>query len=140
MHSKQSFRSWSAEVACNIHTNNDLDSLIKTSYLQVIEKSDGDGIVDAVTRLSCEVGVPKYVLCDKQTSIERMLREAQVEIRDLHDKLVLEFGIEYHTCPVSGHNFHGQVERCIRFVRNMDYCTMDVGSNTWVANGLYPLS
>ena len=86
--------------------------------LQVIEKSDGDGIVDAVTRLSCEVGVPKYVLCDKQTSIERMLREAQIEIRDLHDRLVVEFGIEYHTCPVSGHNFHGQVERCVRSVRD----------------------
>ena len=86
--------------------------------LQVIEKSDGDGIVDAVTRLSCEVGVPKLVLCDKQTSVERMLREAKVEMRDLQDKLVVEYGIEFKSCPVSGHNFHGQVERAVRSVRD----------------------
>ena len=85
--------------------------------LQVIEKSDGDGIVDAVIRLSCEVGVPKFVLCDKQTSIERMLREAVVDMRDLQDRLVTEFGIQYQTCPVSGHNFHGQVERSIKSIR-----------------------
>ena len=85
--------------------------------LQVIEKVDGDGILDAVTRLSCEVGVPKMVLCDKQTSVERMLREAEIEIRDLQDRLIVERGIQFSTCPVTGHNFHGQVERCVRSIR-----------------------
>ena len=86
--------------------------------LQVVEKVDGDGIVDSIIRLSCEVGVPKFVLCDKQTSVERTLREAQIEMRDVQDKLVVESGIEFFTCPVSGHNFHGQVERCVRSVRD----------------------
>ena len=69
-------------------------------------------------RLGCEVGVPKLILCDKQTSIEKMLKEAKTEMRDLQDKLVVEFGIRFSTCPVSGHNFHGQVERCVRSVRD----------------------
>ena len=77
--------------------------------LQVIEKSDGDGIVDAVIRLSCEVGVPKFVLCDKQTSIERILCEALIEMRDLQDRFLTEYGIEYQICPVSGNYFNGQV-------------------------------
>ena len=86
--------------------------------LQVIEKVDADGIVDAMIRLGCEVGVPKLILCDKQTSIEKMLKEAKTEMRDLQDKLVVEFGIRFSSCPVSGHNFHGQVERCVRSVRD----------------------
>ena len=46
-----------------------------------------------------------------------MLKEARVDIRDLCDRLVVEYGIEFRSCPVAGHNFHGQVERCIRSVR-----------------------
>ena len=71
-----------------------------------------------MTRFGCEVGVPKLILCDKQPSIERMLRESQIEVKDLHDHLVVESGIEYWVCPVSGHNFHGQVERCIMSIRD----------------------
>ena len=85
--------------------------------LQVIEKSDAGGIMDAVTRLSCEVGVPKLVICDKQTSVEKMLKESVIEIKNLQDQLVVEFGIQFTTCPVAGHNFNGQVERCIRSIR-----------------------
>ena len=48
---------------------------------------------------------------------ERMLREAKIEMRDLQDKLVTELGISYVTCPVQGHNWHGQVERTIRSIR-----------------------
>ena len=46
-----------------------------------------------------------------------MLREAVIDMRDLQDRLVTEFGIQYQTCPVSGHNVHGQVERSIRSIR-----------------------
>ena len=85
----------------------------------MIEKTDADGIVDALTRLSCEVGIPKLVLCDKQSSIEKALKEACVEMRDLGDKLTVEYGIQFISCPVAGHNFHGQVERCVRSVRDV---------------------
>ena len=71
-----------------------------------------------VTRLSCEVGVPKLVLCDEQTSVERVLREAKIEMRDLQDKLVVEYGIEFKSCPVLGQNFHGQNEHAVRSVRD----------------------
>ena len=103
--------------------------------LQVIERVDGDAIVDALIRLSCEVGVPKLVLCDKQTSIERTLREARIEMRDLQDKLVVEQGIEFVSCPVAGHNFHGQVERCVRSVRDA-LAESGASSRTLHATGL----
>ena len=91
----------------------------KNVNLQVAEKIDTDGMVDVMTRFSCEVGVPKLVLCDKQSSIEKMLRESCIEIRDLEDRLIVEYGIKFLTCPVAGHNFHGQVERCVRSVREV---------------------
>ena len=86
--------------------------------LQVAEKIDADGIVDVMTRFSCEVGVPKLILCDKQSSIKKFLRDSCIEMRDLEYRLVVEYGIKFLTCPVSGHNFHGQVERCVRSVRD----------------------
>ena len=58
------------------------------------------------------------VLCDKQTSVEKILKEAKIKIRDLQDELVVEHGIQFTSCPVAGQNFHGQVEQCVRSVRD----------------------
>ena len=41
----------------------------KAVNLQVIESKSSDEIVDGVTRLSCEVGVPNYILVDEETLI-----------------------------------------------------------------------
>ena len=91
--------------------------------LQVIEGKDTDCILEGLTRLSCEIGIPKYMLIDGDDAIKKAFRELEVDIRDLKLRLHMEKGIVFDVCPVSGHNQHGQVERVIRSVQeSLDDC------------------
>ena len=85
--------------------------------LQVIEGKSTGCILDGITRLSCEIGIPKYLLIDDDDGIKKALRELEVDIRDLKHQLHREKGIVFEVCPVSGHNQHGQVERVIRSIQ-----------------------
>ena len=89
----------------------------KLVNLQVIEGKSADAVVDGVNRLGCEVGIPSFVLVDQDSGILKVLKEAEVNVRDLQLVLHKEKGIRFRTCPVSGHNFHGAVERKIRSVQ-----------------------
>ena len=89
----------------------------KLINLQVIEAKSADGIVDGVSRLGCEVGIPSFVLVDQDSGILKVLREAEVNLKDVELILYKEKGIKFRTCPVSGHNYHGGVERVIRSVQ-----------------------
>ena len=94
--------------------------------LQVIEGEDASCILEGVTRLSCEIGVPKYLMIDGDDTIKKALRELQVDIKDLEHQLHTEKGIIFDVCPVSGHNQHGQVERVIRSVQeSLNDCGVD---------------
>ena len=85
---------------------------------QVLEKSDASGIVDALTRLSCEVGVPSFLLCDQGSNIMKALREVDVTMQNLQLQLYNEKGIQFDVCSVGGHNEHGLVERVIRSLQD----------------------
>ena len=81
---------------------------------QVLEKSDSSGVLDGMTRLGCEVGVPSIILCDQDSAIMKALREAEVSMTNLKLELFEEKGIRFEVCSVGGHNEHGLVERVIR--------------------------
>ena len=85
--------------------------------LQVIEGKDAGFILEAVTRLACEMGVPKFLMVDDDSTVHKALRELEVDIKDLQFKLHTEKGITFDICPVQGHNKHGQVERTIRSIQ-----------------------
>ena len=85
--------------------------------LQVVEKRDGSAIIDGISRLSCEVGIPKVILMDKDSAFLMAVSEVEYSYVDAQLKLQRELGIEFITCPVSGHNVHGQVERRIRSIQ-----------------------
>ena len=51
--------------------------------LQVVEKTDAGGIICGITRLACEVGMPKFVFCDQDNGIMAALAHAVVDTRDL---------------------------------------------------------
>ena len=90
----------------------------KLVNLQVIEEKSADGVIDGVNRLGCEVGFPSYLLIDKDSGMMKAFKEAQVELKNMEFVMQREHGIKFSTCPVSGHNFHGLVERKIRTVQD----------------------
>ena len=103
--------------------------------LQVIESKSADGVVDGINRLGCEVGFPSFVLVDQDSGILKVLKEAEVNLKDIDLVLSKERGIKFRTCPVSGHNFHGSVERKIRSVQEcLD--KMDIPNMRLHATGL----
>ena len=69
-----------------------------------MEKKDSSGVVDGITRLACEVGIPKLVLMDKDATFVKALSEMEFVYQDAAFQLNRELGIEFQTCPVSGHN------------------------------------
>ena len=71
------------------------------------------GVIDGVTRLYCEVGIPKVLMMDQDSALIKAMSEVEIQFKDTKLKLHQEWGIEFFTCPVSGHNQHGQVERRI---------------------------
>ena len=85
--------------------------------LQVLEKSDAGGIICGLTRLSCEVGMPKYLFCDQDRAIMSALQNAEFNYRDLQMNLHRQKGVIFDLCAVGGHDSHGHVERVIRSVQ-----------------------
>ena len=103
--------------------------------LQVIETKSAEGIIDGITRLSCEIGVPSLMLVDQDSGIMKALREAEVDVRNMDLLLHREKGIRFKTCPVSGHNYHGLVEAKIETVQEcLDKC--DIATKRLHATGL----
>ena len=86
--------------------------------LQVVEMKDTGAILEAFVRLSCEAGYPKYIFCDQDSSIMKVLKEIRVNLRDLSHNLYSEYGVLFETCSVGGHDSHGKVERTIRSVQD----------------------
>ena len=91
----------------------------KCINLQVIENKSCDGIIDGITRLGCEVGMPKLILPDQDSGIIKALEESEVKLRDLQLVVYKEKGIVFRTAPVSGHNYHGLCERKILTVQEI---------------------
>ena len=85
--------------------------------LQVLEKDNSAGIIEGVTRLSCEAGVPKVIFCDQEPAILSAFKYSELEFRDHQLQFHNQSGIEFQTCPVSGHNMHGTVEGTIRTIQ-----------------------
>ena len=108
--------------------------ITKIVNIQVIETKSAEGIIDGLTRLSCEVGVPSFVLTDKDSGIMKALRDTEINIKDLQYVLHKEKGIKFSTCPVSGHNYSGACERRIRIL-NEALVKCDVGNARLHATG-----
>ena len=89
----------------------------KMTNLQVIEAKTSDGIVEGINRLGCENGFPSFVLADQESSILKVLKEAEVRLKDLQLLLFKEKGIKFRTCPVQGHNMHGSIEHRIQSIQ-----------------------
>ena len=90
----------------------------KLCNLQVIEAKNAEAVMEGLTRLGCEVGMPSILLLDQETSFMKMVKDAEISLKDLSHRGWKEFGIKFEVAPVQGHNYHGVVERRIKSVQN----------------------
>ena len=125
-----STKAWIMSFACPV---------TKLVNLQVIESKSADGVLEGLTRLGCECGFPKFVLLDQESSFMKAVRDAEISLKDLQLCAYKEHGIRCEVAPVSGHNFHGLIERKIRSVQEA-FEKIGLGSKRVHATGLQTIS
>ena len=73
--------------------------------------------IQAFIRFACEVGYPKVLLIDEGSQLIKGCETMRFHFEDVQRKLHKDQQVNFETCPVGGHNFHGRVERRIRTIR-----------------------
>ena len=85
--------------------------------VKVMEKYSTSAFMSGFIRFSCSVGYPKMLLPDEGSQLVKGCKEMQLSFSDIKQQLHVEYGVEYDTCPVGGHNMHGKIERKIQHVK-----------------------
>ena len=111
----------------------------KLVNLQVIEAKNSQAVCEGLTRLGCEVGFPKYLVLDRETSFMKVVREAEINLQDLSLRTFREYGIKVEVSPVAAHNFSGLVERKIKTVQEA-FEKIDLKNQRLHATGLQTLA
>ena len=57
------------------------------------------------------------ILPDEGSQLIKGCSNMTLNIRNIRNTLSTEYGVEFATCPVGGHNVHGRVERKIRHIQ-----------------------
>ena len=85
--------------------------------LKVMENYSTSAFMLGFIRFSCSVGYPKMLLPDEGSQLVRGCKEMQLSFSDIKQQLHVEYGVEFDTCPVGGHNMHGKIERKIQHIK-----------------------
>ena len=92
--------------------------------MKVMEDYDTPQFLDAYVRFAFNLGHPKKLLIDEGSQLICGCENMILNMSDVKGQLNREYGIEFDTCPVGGHNYHGRVERKIRTIRDIMKRTM----------------
>ena len=89
-----SARNWIMGFAC---------PMAKLLNLQVVESKNSEAVLEGLTRLACEVGMPFCLVLDQETSFMKMVRDAEINLKDIMLRGYKEFGIRFEVapCPVT---------------------------------------
>ena len=85
--------------------------------IKVMDDYSTSAFLLAFVRFSCHYGYPKFLLPDEGSQLVKGCKDMQLSFSDIQSHLNIEYGVQFETCPVGGHNMHGKVERKIRTVR-----------------------
>ena len=84
---------------------------------RVMENYSADAFIAAFVRFSCRFGYPKVLFPDEGSQLVKGCKDMTISFTDVKNKLEVEYGMEYRTCPVGAHNVHGKVERKIKEIK-----------------------
>ena len=107
----------------------------KLLNIQVIESKNAEGVLEGLCRLACEAGMPAKLVLDQDTAFMKMIRDAEVNLKDLSHRAFKEYGIEFETAPVAGHNWNGLAERKIKTIKE-SFAKMSLENHRLHATGL----
>ena len=85
--------------------------------IKVMDDYSTSAFLLAFIRFSSVYGYPKYLLPDEGSQLIKGCKTMQISFVDIQHKLNIEYGIQFESCPVGGHDMHGKVERKIRQVQ-----------------------
>ena len=107
-HKRNTIKIWLVVFCC---------ATTSSTSIKTMEDYSTSAFIQAFTRFSCDVGYPKMLLCDEGSQLTKGCETMMLKFWDIKFKLKEEVGVEFDTCPVGGHNFHGKVERKIREIK-----------------------
>ena len=85
--------------------------------IKVMQNYSTSAFMMGFIRFSCSVGYPKMLLPDEGSQLVKGCKEMQLSFTDIKQQLHIDYGVEFDTCPVGGHNMHGMIERKIQHVK-----------------------
>ena len=84
---------------------------------RIMESYDAESFILAFIRFSCRFGYPKRLMPDEGSQLIKGCKDMVLSFNDIAQKLSVQYGVEFKTCPVAAHYMHGKVERKIQHVR-----------------------
>ena len=84
---------------------------------RIMESYDAESFILAFIRFSCRFGYPKRLMPDEGSQLIKGCKDMILSFNDIAQKLSVQYGVEFKTCPVAAHYMHGKVERKIQHVR-----------------------
>ena len=85
--------------------------------LRIMEGYDATQFLLAFSRFSGEAGFPKLLLIDEGSQLVRGCEKMRINMCNIQGILSTEYGTQFQTCPVGGHNYHGKAERKIKSIQ-----------------------
>ena len=89
--------------------------------INAMQSYSTESFLQAYTRFASRYGHPKELAIDQGSQLMSACKNMQISIVDITSQLNSKYqvGVKYTTCAVSGHNQHGQVERCIKEIKSL---------------------
>ena len=85
---------------------------------RVMEDYTTDSFVFGFERFACRFGYPKRMYTDEGSQLVKGCQDMVLTFADSAQKLSVEHGVEFETCPVGAHYMHGKVERKIQQIKS----------------------
>jgi hypothetical protein len=90
-------------------------------FVLAMDKCDTEAFILAYTRFAARFCHPVKLFPDEGGQLLKACAEMQISWVNVAETLNSRYqvGVEFDSCPVGGHNYHGQVERSIKEVKKL---------------------
>ena len=79
-----------------------------STAIKVMDDYSTTAFVQAFIRFASDAGFPKVLYCDEGGQLLKGCKDTKLNFKDATNQLHQDVGVEFNSCPVGGHNFHGK--------------------------------